>query len=323
MSLLDIDRLNPSAKKDYYEQIRKQLLQNAGNNSMLSYGQKGVPKIYSTFRGFPVEYEGIENIPADTPVLFVCNHSNSKDGFTASEMFAMLQRPGSVMVATDCLNTLSTRVFKTIKATTFDRRNPAARVGAPLEMAGKMLGGMTGALFGESTWNLHPTLPAHNIRLGAPYISTISGYPMIPTIFEYIENDGFIKSESDLYKKLIIRFGEPILVTPSDSLTEKADLLTMEMTRMRQEIWSDYGIIKTFDYIDPRVYVNHTLLKKFTFGFTYNSREEQKFLYFRPGQAQENEWTIKDGIFQPGITDKKLTLKEVKALRVDNNNTAA
>lgn len=317
MSLLDVDQLSISEKEDYYEGIRKNLMLNARDNSSLSCGQKVVPKIYSTFRGFPVEYEGIENIPTDTPVLFVCNHSNSKDGFTASEMMAMLQRPISVMVATDCLNAISTRVFKTIKATTFDRTNPNERVAAPLQLAGNMLGGMCGLVFIESTWNLHPVLPMHNARLGGPYISTITRYPMIPTIFEYIENDGFIKSESNLYKQLVVRFGKPIIVGPADSLVDKAVSLTMEMTKMRQELWSNYGIVKDISHIDPRVYINHTLLKKYSFGFTFDSKKEQEFLYFRPGQTPENEWTIKDGVFQPGITENRLTLKQIRNLSIN------
>ena len=64
-----------------------------------------------------------------------------------------------------------------------------------------MLEGRDGVIFGESTWNLHPVLPMHNIKKGGTTISAITQAPIIPTIFEYVEQDGPVKSESALYKK--------------------------------------------------------------------------------------------------------------------------
>lgn len=170
-------------------------------------------------------------------------------------------------------------------------------------------------IFGESTWNIHPTLPMHNIRNGAAKISLISEVPIIPVIFEYIENDGIITSENDLIKKCVIRFGHPIMIDYNNVISSQSNNIKDYMTNMRKNIWNNYNIRKdSLEDIDPSIYVNHTYVKKFkALGFKYDSRKEQEFLLFINDEPHENEYTFDgEGSLVPGITEKGFEYKKRK-----------
>ena len=302
-----------SNKKDYYKRLREFCITLRDNQ--FNFGQDLIKNIYPLIRNYKIELEGLENIPKDTNVLFVANHSNSHDIFTAYEMFSMLERMGSVMVATDCLNPITTQIFNVSNATLLDRNNKKEREDSVFKLSKKIIEGNDGLIFGESTWNLHPTLPMHNIRNGVLKVSLISQVPIIPVIFEYIENDGIITSEKNLIKKCIIRFGETIFVNYNDILSSKSSDIRKYMTSMRKKIWSDYMIDRnSIENIDQMTYINHTYVKKFkSFGFEYNSRKEQEYLLFLDGEPKENEYTIDDKEkLVPGITEKGFEYKKIK-----------
>lgn len=305
------NKMSISKQKEIYEQLRKECLDI--KNYQLHMGQGLIKNIYPLIRKYQIDIQGEENIPKDSNVLFVANHSNSHDIFTAYEMFSFLERKGSVMVATDCLSPITTQVFNISNATLLDRRILKERKNSVLSLSNKILNGNDGLIFGESTWNLHPTLPMHNIRNGASKISLITQAPIIPTIIEYLEKDEMVSSDSQLFDKCIIRFGKPISINFTDSLSFQSNIIKNEMANIRNQIWKDYGVSKLKKDIDPFMYINHTYVKKFkALGFTYNSEEEQKYLLFLNDEINENEYTINsNGQFVPGITDKKFEMRKL------------
>lgn len=295
-----------SSKKEYYEYLRNICL-NIKNNQ-LKIGQDAIKAFYPLFRNYKIELEGVENIPNDTNALFVLNHSTSHDIFTAYEFLSMLNRKGSVMVATDCLSPITTKIFDISNATLLDRRNKDERKNSVLELSQKIIDGNDGVVFGEGTWNLHPTLPMHIIHNGAAKISLITKVPIIPTIVEYVEVDDLVKTDAQLYKKCVIRFGKPINQDYNNSLIENSSNVRDAMTDMRKGVWADYGINRSsIECVDPIMYVNHTYAKKFkAIGFTFDSNKEEKYLIYDK-DLKENEYTIDEyGYFKPGITKKKL-----------------
>lgn len=301
-----------SNNKEYFYELKKQCL--SIDSHQFSFGQDLIKKIYPIIRNYEIEIQGEENIPKGENVLFVANHSNSHDIFTAYELFSMLQRRGSVMVATDCLNLFTTSIFNISNATLLDRRNKKDRENSILTLSKKILDGSDGLIFGEGTWNIHPVLPMHNIKNGAAKVSLITQVPIVPVIFEYIENNSFVLSDRELYKKCVIRFGKPIMINYNDTLSRQSKQIQEEMIVLRKQLWSTYGIRREeINEIDPCVYVNHTYAKKFkALGFSYDSKIEQEYLLFLANELHENEYTINQaGEFVPGITDKKNELRKI------------
>lgn len=308
----NLENLTLSQKKEYYEKMRQQCLLIKDNQ--LCFGQDVIKSVYPFLRQYKLEIQGEENIPKDSNVLFLVNHSNSHDIFTAYEVLSLLKRRVSVMVATDCLNPLTTEIFNISNATLLDRRKKEERENSVLALSRKIISGNDGVIFGESTWNLHPILPMHNIRKGVATVSAISQVPIIPTIFEYIEEDGILKTEGQLYKKCLIRFGKPVVISYDENFIVQSNRTRDEMIKIRRQIWKDYNIRKScISDIDPLVYINHTYLKKFkALGFTYDSLKEQEFLLFLKNELKENEYTIDfEGKFRPGITEKNFELSKI------------
>ena len=309
---VDLSIASPSERKEYYNKLKDKCL--SLKNKQLQLGQKIIKNVYPFLRDYKIELEGVENIPTDTNVLFLANHSNSHDIFTAYEVLASLQRPASVMVATDCLNSMTTKVFNISNATLLDRRIKEDRQNSVLELSNKILNGKDGVIFGEGTWNLHPVIPMHNIHKGISTVAAITQVPIIPTIFEYVEKDELLETEADLYKKCIIRFGKPITIGYEQDLISQTNGLKKSMIDLRKQIWDSNDIKKdSLEDIDPKMYINHTYLKKFeALGFTYDSKAEQEFLLFLDNDAKENEYTINsEDALVPGITNKDFELSRV------------
>lgn len=308
---VNLDELSISEKKEYYESLKKHCL--AIEMHQPQFGQDLIKRVYPLLRKYRIEIQGEENIPKDSNVLFVANHSNSHDIFTAYEMLSYIERQGSVMVATDCLSPITTQIFNISNATLLDRRIKKERQDSVLSLSNKILNGKDGLIFGEGTWNLHPVLPMHNIQNGAAKVSLITQVPIIPTIIEYIEKEEMVSSDRQLFDKCIIRFGKPISINLSDSLSIQSYIIKKEMTSIRKQIWSDFGVYKPeLSYVDKSLYINHTYAKKFgAFCFTYDSKQEQNYLLFLDGETPENEYTVDlEGNFIPGITEKTKKLRK-------------
>ena len=308
----NIQNLSLLEQKKYYEKLREQCLFIRDNQ--FRFGQNIIKNVYPFLRQYKLEIQGEENVPNDSNALFLVNHSNSHDIFTAYEVLSCLKRRASVMVATDCLNSITTGIFNISNATLLDRRKKEDREKSVLALSKKILSGNDGVIFGESTWNLHPILPMHNIRKGATTISAITQVPIIPTIFEYIEEDGILKTEGQLYRKCFIRFGKPVMINYDENFIAQSNMIREEMIKIRRQIWGDYSIRRDcIGDIDPLIYINHTYLKKFkALGFTYDSGKEQEYLLFLENEKNENEYTIDvNGNFLPGITEKNFELSKI------------
>lgn len=277
---VELANLSISGRKEYFETLKKQCLEI--KSKQLHIGQDLIKSVYPTLRNYKIEIQGEENIPHDSNVLFVANHSNSHDIFTAYEMFSFLNRRGSVMVATDCLSPVITGVFNISNATLLDRRVKEERSQSVLNLSNKILNGNDGLIFGEGTWNLHPYMTMHNIQNGASKISLITQVPIIPTIIEYIEKDELVLTDAQLFSKCVIRFGKPIMINIDEVLSLQSDYIKNEMSRIREQIWKDYNVKKgNENVVDPQMYLNHTYAKKFkAMGFTYDSKSEQEYLLF-------------------------------------------
>lgn len=309
LSNKEIELMTLQQRREYYEKLRDYCCNM--KNHQLCIGQDLIKNVYPKMRSYDFIFEGEENIPNDTNVIFLANHSNSHDIFTAYEILSAFKRKGSVMVATDCLSPLTTQIFNISNATLLDRRNKQSSQNSILELSHKIINGVDGVIFGESTWNLHPTKLMHNIKTGISSISLITKRPIIPTIFEYIEEDGVFQKESQLYKKCIIRFGKPIMIDEEKSLFDQTNNLKLEEEKIRKQIWLDYNTNReTLNDVDINMYLNHTYLKKFkAFGFKYDSKKEQEFLLFLNSENKENEYSIdNEGNFAPGITEMNSTI---------------
>ena len=152
---------------------------------------------------------------------------------------------------------------------------------------------------GESTWNLHPTKPMQKVKAGVAQISLITGKPIVPVIFEYVEINQKCRKEKELYKKCIVEFGKPICISVENNIFEQTSKVQEAMEMMRKELWEELGIVKdSISSVNKEIYLNHLYLKKYkAIGFKYDSEHESQFLL-----EKENEYCVdKEGKFVPGI----------------------
>ena len=306
LSTREIENLTPDQRKIYYQKLKEYCSQ-LDIKRFKNIGQKLISKIYPLLRNYDLEIIGEENIPKDDSAIFMCNHSNSHDIFTAYEVFEQLGRTASVMVASDCLSLATETLFRISDATIIDRRDKASSLKGLHEHSKKIIEGTCGVVFGEATWNLNPYLPMQQIKIGGTHMGAITEKCIIPTILEYVEVPDIVTKESELYKKCVITFGKPIKIDPSLSPIAQTIIVQKAMEELRSESWQRNGIVRNgTESINKEIYLNHTYIKKFkALGFTYDSESESKFLYSPTGEPVENEYTINDnGEFAPGITPK-------------------
>lgn len=270
------------------------------------YRQRLVGMAYGKIRRYRVDIEGRDNLPP-SPSVFCVNHSNSWDLLTTCELFVTLGRAFTVFAATDCLNPLTSALFRMLGYIMFDRRSKAES-GATLGRAvDKLKGGKDVVIFGESTWNLHPYKPMQNVKPGAVRIAAETGARVVPTIYEYVEVPRVCGREPELYDRCLVSFGRPLPVGPDVNPLERTEEVKRTMESMRLGLWEELGIDRSGQsegFVD--VYLNHTYLKKFgAFGFRYDSEYESQFLYFAPGEPRENEFCCaRGGGIEPGVTPR-------------------
>ncbi len=300
-------KLNDFQKIKYYEILREysQALEIKKKSQIM---KKAIISLCPLLNGVSVEMKGSENIPKNTSAIFICNHSNSHDMFTAQQVFKLLGRDVTVLVGQDCLSYLSNTAFNFLDATFINRLDKASAELGTFEMAHKILNGQDGVIFGEGTWNIHPIKPMHHLKIGAAKLGAITSKVIIPTIFEYVESPGIITKESNLYQKIIVTFGKPIRINPQEELISQTLDIESNMVQMRSRNWELLNISrKNLASINQEEYLNHTYLKKFAaFGFTYDSLYESQFLLSLDGMPVENEYHLDaHQEFVPGVTLKR------------------
>lgn len=303
ISLNELENKSSEKKESYFDCLRTECKERRVAEQTLPFIVKTLGKIASLIRPYDLVIEGEENIPSDTEVIFLCNHSNSHDFFTVDELFYKLKKQVSPIVAWDGLSWFSRLFFRLGNGILIKRDSSESISKGVLNLCSRMLNGTDGLIFGEATWNMHPYKPMQNLHAGVTEISLITGKPIVPVIFEYVESDGICKKETAVYKKCIVSFGKPVTVTADESIFGQTDKLQEIMSSMREELWDREGIKKCdFTEDDIERYINHTYLKKYkAFGFKYNTKWESQFLLTK-GQNIENEYCLDEaGNFIPGI----------------------
>lgn len=304
LSESELKKYSIHGRREYFQYLRECILKEYQKTTEISEGQIVIDFLAPKLRNYDFEVRGLENIPRKGSIL-LCNHSNSHDFFTAHESFKELDGKVNVLVGSDCLNFLSKKIFKLGDTVFIDRNDKKSANDGLYELAANVLSGNNVVIFGEATWNLHPTKPMQAVQLGASKVAAITEKTINPVIFEYVEVDDICRKEKDLYKKCIVYIGKPIIINCEHSLIDQSLKLEQEMIEMRLRLWKELGIKK--DCICPELYVNHTCLKKFgALGFEFDSKSEEKFLYYRENR-DSNEWTIdkESGLLVPGITSKE------------------
>lgn len=307
LTLKELESLSIEEKEKYYQMLKEYCDLIKVNIESRKISKKIISLIAPHLRKYKLEIYGDENIPKNDSAVFICNHSNSHDFFTTQEVFNELQRNVTPFGASDCLNFISLQVFKLGDVTLIDRSNKDSSLNGLMNFSKKIIDGEDGIIFSEGTWNLHPTKPMQNLKIGGTQSALIADKVIIPTIFEYVEVPDIVEKESEIYSRCIVEFGKPIIVKSEDNIIEKTKLIQITLEEMRKNIWKKLGIKKdSLDDINKQVYLNHTYMKKFDgLGFEYDSNHEFQYLLKDRNGTYENEYTLNENNdFVPGITHK-------------------
>ena len=104
----EVESWSSSKKKAYYDTLREECYRRKIKLTGCSWL---MAKISPLLRCFPIEVRDEENIPEDTAVVFVGNHSNSHDLFVIKETFFRLKKKVTQLAAWDGLNIFSRMVL--------------------------------------------------------------------------------------------------------------------------------------------------------------------------------------------------------------------
>lgn len=305
LSNKQIELMNANEKIKYYNELKNNLKNSKYNNRTIV--RKTFNSLVQNFRNYDFEVKGIENIPTDSSVLFVANHSNAHDFFTMQEAMKIVGINQSFLASNEDLNSLILTIFEKCGGVLFNRSDKNESEKAFIEFAGRLSSGESGIIYGESTWNMHPYKPMHLIKTGAVYLACIANIPIVPLIYEYIEVNECCKKEKDLFSKCVVTFGKPFYVSQEDSLFAQTDIVQKQLENLRRSIWNNYHIKKeNFTEEDINVYLNHTYLKKFGGAGDYDSNRENKYLLVKDQISSENEYHLDENSnFVPGILSRE------------------
>ncbi len=317
-SLKTIENMSPDERKAYFDEMHEI----CKNRKVKRYTNPFILNILALFipltRNFEIEINGEENLMDVGNAIYLCNHSNTHDAFVVREVFHKLKKEVAPLVAWDGLNCFSRLLWKLFDCVLIKRDDAASKKDGVLDLCSKVINGKNGFIFGEATWNMHPTRPMQNLHAGATEVALITEKPIVPVIFEYVEVDRICKKESELYKKCLVSFGKPIAISAEKGIFEQTNHLQSIMESLRKAIWEREGVKKdNMSDVDIERYINHTYLKKFNaFGFKYNTRLESQFL-LRNVQPIENEYCLNSGgMFAAGVIEKeKKSDKMVKKVK--------
>ena len=297
--------LGVDERLEYYKNLRKYVTENQTDAHFYNFMRSIYYRITPMMRKYPVDKTcifGEENVPKDSPCVFLLNHSNSHDFYSGLEFIHMLGKNPVILAGSDCLTPVQQQLFKMGKSVLIDRKSESDCSKGDAKLVANVLHGDDLVIFGEATWNLHPTEPMLPIHIGAVLTAAKANIPIVPGIIEYVEKPEICKKESELYKKVIVRFGKPI-----DEVVKKDPIATCnqvqkEMEEMRREIWCGEGIKKLkLSDIDPEIYINHTHLKKNSPLFTLDADYEAQFIRTTNGKPTENEHVNQNGVLVPKI----------------------
>ena len=173
---------------------------------------QGAFTVIKVCAGAKTEYIGLENVPKDTPVLYVANHRSMLDviltyrvcpdltGFVAKDSIKLVP----------CLNVW----MMLLKCIFLDRKNPRAGMQMILDAVAHVKNGISITIFPEGTRSKgekeQDLLP---FKDGSFKIASKTGCPVIPIAISGSANI-MPKNKIALHKaKVVIRYGEPIYIS--------------------------------------------------------------------------------------------------------------
>lgn len=302
-TIKELENLSSEERAKYFQFMKDYCANNVKRKSFSSFTRRIAVLIGLFMRKYKLEIRGAEKIPQNEEIIFVCNHSNSHDFFTLTEVFTKLRRKVTPLAASDGLNWLSKLLFRMGNITFLKRGDKELQKAGEYSLCNSLLNGISVIIYAESTWNLHPINAMLPIKAGPVEIALITGKKIVPTIFEYIEVEQECRKESELYKKCVVCFGEPIAVSVEDGIFKQADAVQKKMEEMRRSLWDEFGIKReSLSDVDKDVYLNHLDLKKNkAVGFRYVSEHESLFIRRVNGKYENEYWINEDGQFVPWI----------------------
>lgn len=297
-SFKEVETLSNKEKQEYYLRLRRFCY---GKHFFSITCKRIIALISPHLRNFELEIRGTENLDIDSNAVFVCNHSNSHDFFTTEEVFSRIKRSITPLGAWDGLNFFSRLLFALGDVTFFKRDEKESTERGMLKLCSKILAGRDAIIFAEATWNLHPIKPMLEIKAGSVFVALVTGKPIIPVIYEYVEKRYICEREKDLYSKCIVTFGKPIECSAEESIFDITAKLQKQMENMRHSLWVELGIIRdSLNDINTDVYLNHLDLKKNkAFGYKYITERESLFLLNRGKETENEYWIDEKGNFVP------------------------
>lgn len=240
-----------------------------------------VHKIYriiaTNVRKYPLDVEYSKFVDDSNSVIYACNHSNSHDFYTIQEVF---KNNVNIFASYEGLSKMTIRLFNLVDAVLIFRDNKTSCQDGFNKLCFYLNKGNSIIMYPEATWNIHPSKLMLPMKIGVVKLAAITGKPIVPVIFEYLENNEICNSEMDTINKCVVRFGDPIYVNKDDDYIEKLDDLKNSMATIRWNIWESQGLYKRED-LDVSVFINHDYLKceDGMFGFKYDWESEEHYIF--------------------------------------------
>lgn len=300
-----LKNFTPKERLQYFSELKESC-----NGEALTHERKFVKNtvsaISSRIRNYSFSIQEAENIPCSKNALFVANHTNAHDFFTTQETFSELRLPITFLASCEDISSLIVFIFQSCNGVLIDRKDPSSIDKGILQFMSNIASGLSGVIFSESTWNLHPYKPMLPIKAGAALIAATLEIPIVPIIYEYVEVPYLCKKESEIYSRCVVRFGAPIHISQTEDLILQTDKIQSTMENMRITLWKELCINKaSLSDVSASLYGNHTWLRKFGTGAEYDSQREMQFILTKNGQPTENEYCINNaGNLVPGIIKK-------------------
>lgn len=302
-TIKELEYFSSEERANYFQSLKNYCANSIKRKSFNSFTRRIVFFLGLIMRKYELEIRGAENIPESDATIFVCNHSNSHDFFTLTEVFTKLHIKVTPLAASDGLNCISKLLFRMGNITFLRRGDKESQKEGEYILCNKLLNGISVIIYAESTWNLHPINAMLPIKAGPVEIALITEKKIVPTIFEYIEVEHECRKESKLYRKCVVCFGEPITVSVEEGIYKQTDDIQKKMEEMRRSLWDEFGIKrKELSDIDKNVYLNHLHLKKNkAIGFRYVSEHESLFIRRVNGKYENEYYLNEEGLFVPRI----------------------
>lgn len=302
----EVSTLSIEERIKYYSELRD-YCSSISSQKRGDFLKKTIEAQLAKKRNFFYDIEGYENITREK-VLFVSNHTSQRDLFIMMEAFKELGISASMLVNVDGMGKVAKTILYSYGTVNVDREDIKSIEKGQIAFIGELLGGNSGFLFGECTLNLHPYKKMLSLQPKVIQTAAIAKVPIVPVIIEYLEVPGLVESEQDLYQKCIIKFCKPILVSEKNEIGLSGETLENTMAFERGSILGQYGSNRdSLTAIEPKIYLNHTYLKKYGLSILPYDSIHEKCILNRMGFKIINEHKSDEyGRLVPGTINKEM-----------------